>query len=195
MRRKVLWSGVLLLVFVPALAALDDKKDPAPPKEQYDTLLKEYQTAQKDFSKAYQAAKTDEERRKAIEQMPNPQKLAPRFLEIAEKNPKDPVAVDALVWVVTNGRGGKEVEQAVDLPGKDHVSSPRLGPLCQSLSRSPTPGAEKLLRAILEKNPDKDVQGMACFALAQNLKYRSEQAQRGKMPGADQLAKQAEELF
>ena len=195
MCRRTLWSGALLLVFVPALVALDDKKEPGTPKEQYNALLKEYQKAQTDFSKSYREAKTDEERRKAIEQMPNPQKFASRFLAIAAKNPKDPVAFDALVWVVMNARGGKDVDQAIAQLATDHITNPRLGQVCMSLARATSPEAEKLLRAVLEKNPDKNVQGQACLALAQNLKYQAEMAQRVKRPDAEQLLQQAEKLF
>jgi len=48
------------------------------------------------FSKAYTEAMTDEERKKVIANSPW-DKFAPRFLELAQKYPKEPVAVDALV--------------------------------------------------------------------------------------------------
>jgi hypothetical protein len=49
------------------------------------------------FSKAYMEAMTDEVRKKVIANSPWG-KFAPRFLELAQKYPKEPVAVDALVW-------------------------------------------------------------------------------------------------
>src|SRR5262249_53072965 len=103
MDRMVRATLVLVLALPVVSAALAGQDRPATPTEQYKALLKEYQEAQDAFSKAYLAAKTDEERKKLLaEKSPPLDKLAPRFLEIAEKHPKDPVAVDALFWVVGN---------------------------------------------------------------------------------------------
>jgi hypothetical protein len=197
MRRKVLWSGALLLAFVPASGALDNPQPDkaATPKEQYDAILKEYAQKQTEFMKSYQQAKTDEERRKLLESRPSPEPYAKQFLEIGEKNPKDAVAVDALLWVVQNLPRGKEADQAIALLAQDHVASPKVGQLAMLLGQLQTPSAERLLRAVLEKNPDRSAQGQACLALAQVLKGQAELNQRRKMPGADQLLKQAEEFF
>src|SRR5262245_37379094 len=67
---------------------------PATPAGQYQVLLKEYQAASQDI---FSRAKTDEERNKTLG---NVAKFSPRFLELAEKYPKDPIALDALVHVV-----------------------------------------------------------------------------------------------
>jgi hypothetical protein len=173
-------AGVLvLLLAVPALADQDQPKDkPATPAEQYKALLKEYQDAEQAFQKAYQEAKTDAERQKAFEdKYPQPQKFAPRFLELAEKSPKDPVAVDALVWVVTNrfGRtGGKDgpVAKAFALLGRDHIASEKLGQVCESLAYGSDKQSETFLRTLLDKSPHRDVQGQACLVLGQLLNGR-----------------------
>src|SRR5207249_1911719 len=107
---------LVLLLALPALADEDKPKDkPMTPEEQYKALLKEQQDAMKAYQEAFQKATTAEEKRKVREEMmPRPEKAAPKFLELAEKNPKDPVAVDALVWVVSNdrGAGGKDSPRA-----------------------------------------------------------------------------------
>src|SRR5712692_8126583 len=89
-------GGMLILVFGLSVAAAQDpgKGEPAKPAEQYKALLKEYQAASQDL---YSRAKTDEERNKLL---PSADKFPLRFLELAEKNPKDPIALDALVQVV-----------------------------------------------------------------------------------------------
>jgi hypothetical protein len=173
-------AGVLaLLLAVPALADQDQRKDePATPAEQYRALLKEYQDAQEAFQKAYQEAKTDAERETAFhDKSPQPQKFAPKFLELAEKNPKDPVAVDALIWVATNhmrGTGGKDspLARALALLARDHIASDKLGQVCQSLAYAFDKSSETFLRTLLEKSPHKDVQGQACLVLGQLLKGR-----------------------
>ncbi|HXG09531.1 MAG TPA: hypothetical protein VNK04_07055 [Gemmataceae bacterium] len=195
MCRRTLWSGALLLVFVPALVALDDKKEPGTPKQQYDAVMQEYRKVYSEHLNRLRLAKTQEERRQVEEKAPDLQPFAARFLEVAEKNPKDPVAVEALLWITMNAPAGKEVDRAVAVLTTDHLKAPRLATVIAALGRSTAPGSEKLLRAVLEKNPDKNVQGQACLALAQNLKYQAEMAQRVKRPDAEQLLQQAEKLF
>src|SRR5438132_10529991 len=103
-----------MLAFAPALWAEDPPKDkpkeekkPTTPAEQYKALVQEFTKAQQDFFKEYGTLKTDEERRKLVqEKYPQPAKFAPKMMELAEKNPKDPAAIDALVWVVTSARVG-----------------------------------------------------------------------------------------
>src|SRR5262249_10344765 len=124
---------------------------------------------------AYQKAETDEEKEKVFQgKYPQPGKLAPKFLELAEKYPKDPVAFDALAWVVSNvsgTAGGKEGPRAkaVALLARDHVTSEKIGPVCQRLANGYDKEGEGLLRAVLDKNPHSDVQGEACLALGQRL--------------------------
>src|SRR5947209_14670658 len=101
MKRRVLWLVPLLAwAAAPwALAGAEDKPPPdkaATPADQYQALTKEYQSAQQDFFKEYQAAKTPEAKQKVFAaKYPNAQKYAQRFLDLAEKHPKDPAAVDA----------------------------------------------------------------------------------------------------
>ena len=163
---------VVLLLALPAWADDKPKDKPSTPQEQYQALLKEQQGAMQAFSDAYQKAKDDEERNKVIkEKYPT---LAPKFLALAEKNPKDPVAFDALIWVVNNtsiGLGDKDNARAkaVALLLKDHVQSDKLGPVCQRLAQGYDQEGKDLLRGILDKNPSKDVQAEACLALAQHI--------------------------
>jgi hypothetical protein len=173
---------VLLLAW-PALAD-DDKpkdkgKDKQTPAEQVKAIIKEYQDARSDFSKAYQEAKTEEERQKIIkEKYPQPDKFAPRLLAVAEKNPKDPGALDALIWVVTNiYESGKESPRAkaLRLLSADHVQSDKLANVCQALANVVNAEEEEaFLRAVLEKNKNDDVQGEALLALGQRLGQGSE---------------------
>ncbi|MBI4660244.1 MAG: redoxin domain-containing protein [Verrucomicrobia bacterium] len=143
--------------------------------KRYQAVEQEYRTAMEEFSKRYSAAKTDEERQALAKSYPQPQKYSGRFLELAEKFPDDPAALDALVWVVQNARFGPEAEKALATLLAKHLNSEKLGPVCQALQYSPLPNAERTLRQIMEKNPHRDVQGLACFALAQVLRRNSSQ--------------------
>jgi hypothetical protein len=162
----------------PALGADDKpKEEPAKPAEQYKALVKEYDDAMKPFLDVYRAAKTDEERTKILQEKYPGFKLAPRFLELAEKNPKDPVALDALQWVVLNTRvpgGGKNESRTRALALLcDHAASDKVGTLCQMMARgNGDKESEKFLRAVLGTNPKRDLQAQACLALAGCLKER-----------------------
>jgi hypothetical protein len=111
--RRVVGGVLVLLLLAPALWALDDTKNPKKPDtpstaegkspaEQYRMIDSECQKEEQEFWQAYQKA-TPEERKKLQRRGTRPWEYAARMLELAEKHPKDPVAVDALVWAVHHG--------------------------------------------------------------------------------------------
>jgi hypothetical protein len=180
-------GALMLLALGPALQARDEPKDkpkdeksektvdkPKTPAQQYRDLIAEQQKAMQDFRKVYNGAKTPEERQKAVTNYPNPQKYAARMLDIAEKNPKDEAAVDALVWVVQNVAYGTEGTKALSLLTENYVQNKKVGQACLSLTYSQSADAEKLMRSVVEKNPNHDAKGMATLALGQFLKRKSE---------------------
>jgi AhpC/TSA family len=190
--------GVLaLLVLVPTAWARDDAKDkPKPdqkqtPAEEFRSLVKDFATKQQEVRKAYQAAKTDEERNKAFANWPKPQDYTGKVLKLAQDNPKDAFVPEALVWVVQQARFGPEANKALDILLADHAKSEKLKDICQSLRYSGSPQAEKHLRSILEKSPHKDVQGTACLVLGQYLRGQTERPGL-KDDAREKLAKEAE---
>jgi hypothetical protein len=189
--------GVLVLLLAwPALRGDDkavDKDKPPTPKEQYQSLLKETQQAQQDFMKSLRAAKSPNEQQKAIqENTTRTAAFAARFVALAEKAPKDPVALDALTWVVQQSRTAPEKNKALDLLARDHLQSDKLGPLCQNLARAFDSRSEQMLRRILAKNPHKSVQAEASLALAQRRNTEVLFAKRLK--DEPQLAQQLEAI-
>lgn len=195
---RIVANLLVLLLAMPALASQDKtKNEPMTPAEQYMALLKEHSDAMRAFQMAYQKAKTQEERNKVFEEKyPKPDKLAPKMLDLAEKNPKDPVAVDALVWVVTNSnRSGKDSPKAraVVILLRDHVRSNKLVRVCQSLANGFDTEGRDLLHGILDKNPSKDVKAEACLALGQRLS-RTAQIVRA-LKERPELTKQLEQAF
>lgn len=181
-------AGLILLLLAWPAAAGDEKdktqEKPATPAEQYRALIKEFQGGMQAFQKEYSAAKTNEDKQKVFaEKYPQPHKFAPKFLDLAEKNPKDAIAVDALVWIMTNGGGGmpgKDDAQAkaIAVLMRDHVKSEKLGNVCQSLVYRVDKASEQFLRGVLENSPHKEVQGKAILALGQYLKNRRDAIQR-----------------
>jgi len=176
---RIVGGVLLVLLALPALRAADDPKDkPATPAEQYQALLKDFAKAQQEFFKAYGEASDEDKPKLAKEKYPD---FAPKFMEFAEKNAKDAVAVDALIWVANNprsrfsGLGEKDPSsaKALDLLLKNHMDSDKLGTVCQALGFiGSDPSTKAFLSAVLEKSPHKAVQGDACLALAQGPLYR-----------------------
>jgi hypothetical protein len=164
--------------------------DPAPPPgaerqptpaAKYQALVQEYQTARKEFFERYARAQTEKEQHQLLtEKYPKPARFAARFLELAESCCDEP-ALDALGWILTNTEASSlETEtlrnRAVDLLLRDHLQSPKLAVAFPGLENMPYPAAEKLLRAAIEKNPHREVQGHASFSLAQCLKNKADGA-------------------
>ena len=139
--------ALLTLLSVGSTIRADDEPKPAlSPAEQFKVLVDKF------------------------EQDGQPREIAGKFLELARKHPKDPVAVDALVWIVSNVRRGSELSRALPMLTKDHIKSEKLAPICRKLVRRPSLATERLLRGALKRSPHKSVRAQACFHLAAYLK-------------------------
>jgi hypothetical protein len=163
-------GGILLLLLAtPAMQAADDPKEkPATPAEQYRALVKEHSQALQDFFKAYSEASDADKKKLRKEKYPD---FGPRFLELAEKNAKDPIAVDALVWVATNNANGdsdrsKSFPKALDALAKDHIQSDKIGQVCERIGYSSEEGpVSAFLAAVLKNSPHREIQAQACLSL------------------------------
>src|SRR6516162_7040080 len=180
---RIAWRLMVLALAVSALAAAQTNEKPAAPAEQYQALVGAYQDALQTYSEALGKAKTYEERMKVFDEVyPKPEKLAPKFLVLAEKHPQDPAAFDALTWIVVNCvRTPAHIParaKAVAYLSKEYVQSEKVGSMCQNLASGFDEGTASLLTAILDKNPSKDIQSEACLALVQQYGRRSEIAKR-----------------
>jgi hypothetical protein len=168
---------VLVLVLGLSVAAAR-AEGPATPAEQYQALLRQYQAASSSGR-----ALSDEERRQFVSSVYRLRnELALKLVELAEKYPKDPVALDALiqaVWQVNNtlwpvefiGRDDAR-PRAFALLQRDHIRSDKLGPLCQRISSGFCKEYETFLRAVLEKNPHTVVRATASLSLGHFLNNR-----------------------
>jgi hypothetical protein len=190
--------------------------------EQFQALKRDYQAAEQEFLRDVGLASPGDQA-KMLEQHPL-YSFTGRFLEFAEKYPKDPTAVDALLWVGTRARPqhprlAKSWETALDTLEQNHVQSDKLDSLVGNLLQSESPKGETLLRAILKNNPHRKLQGQACLALAQLMnRYASyarffkskegenqieqfkrslgkEVTRRLREADADQLSNEAEQLL
>ncbi len=144
--------SLLLVLLLLSSTNADDKKaaESPSPAEQYRALVDAY------------------------EQDGQPGEYAKRFLQLAEKHPRDPVAVKALIWVLKKRRTRPEAGRALELLTRDHVQGKAVASACPQVERTPSRAAEALLRAVLEKNPHKTTRAQACLHLAGLLKQQAD---------------------
>src|SRR5262249_21632772 len=195
--RHVILRVLPLLFLVPAAWAQDDTKEksnkPSTPAEQLKAIMTEVQKVQQEAGRAYREAKTSEEKQKILDEFrKKPQAFAAPLLELAQKNPRDPVAFDALVWIAINVQTGPDLDRAIATLLKDH--SDKLASLSSEIAASGSPAAEKLLRGVLEKSTDHGAQGAATLALAQLLKGMTDTGELSSEE-ASKRSKEAEALF
>lgn len=163
----------VVLVWLLAWPALGGEDKPPSLRQQYDVLIKLSELAGQEFNKALRDAKTDEEEQKVTKEYEaKTSRIAAEFLALAEKNPKNPVAIDALSQVLAFDVAAHEKKKAVARLLGDYLQSDKIAPICQSLASALDDNSEKALRTLLAKNPHKSVQAEAAFALAQMLSQR-----------------------
>jgi len=154
-----------------------DKKDAKPltPQQQYTQLLKDHSQAMVAQRRAYTQAKKAQERSKILRNNPA-KEFSAKFLELAQEHPETDTGLKAMVWLVRNGRANPLASRsAVRLIEKHHVASPGIGAVISSVGRSGA-NSDSLLRAVMEKNPSKNVKGLACFTLARSMMMRNRRA-------------------
>jgi hypothetical protein len=198
---KHLVGGVLILLLAfTAGQAQDkpkDKEKPKTAKEQLTELRMEFNKAQQAFFQSLNEAKTDEDRQKKMaENAPLLEKVAAKCIEFAEKNAKDDSSIDALLMVISNRflpTDSKAQAKAIDLIGKEHIASKKMGQVAQMLANGFGKRNEELLRTILAKNPHKAIKSDTCLALAQ---FYSQRASIAKQVASNaDLAKRLELFF
>jgi AhpC/TSA family len=177
---------ISVLVLSAGIATQTVWDDTSAPQQQYSAILKAYTPA----SGELRNATTDLERKAAVEKLAT---FSSKFLELAAEYPGDPVALVALRQAVqavgstdsaaqitweTNrahfpsGNTDGSAVRTVTLVLRDHILSEKLGPVIDRMRYGYRLEYETCLRIVLEKNPHRDVQALACLALAQFLNDR-----------------------
>jgi hypothetical protein len=173
--------GVLIILVAQLFMPVQDdsSKTPRPakptgPRGEFEAIVKKYEDALKEYRRAIGAAKTADERKKIDrEKYPLPEKYVAECFAIAEKHPQDPAFVDALAWVVAHSFSSTEKAKAVAWLAKDSSHDTRLAAIADKLAGIPGPATEKILRVILDKNPDRVARGRACFGLARFFRQKA----------------------
>jgi hypothetical protein len=151
----------------------------AGPAEQYQKLSREFNTV----AYAWRQAATDAERQALFARIEG---IPMQLLDLARSHPQDPVALDALAQVVAqeywftaytaHPGWGKDSPQAaaIAILLRDYLTSDKIGEACKRVQYGFRQECEDFLRTVLEKNPHREIQGMACLRLAEFLATRIE---------------------
>jgi thiol-disulfide isomerase/thioredoxin len=170
------------------------------PADAYKALSAEYDRAYKEARTKYKAVKDDgriDEEARNYRAFVHKLELeyAPRFLALAEKSPGDPIAVDALVRAAQLGGGDTpDSEKALDLLQQNHLNSPKISDAITDVTFSTKwAGADKFLRAVIEKSSSREARGLASYWLAYRLRDKAADELSGVE--ADKAASEAESLL
>jgi thiol-disulfide isomerase/thioredoxin len=168
---RTLLLGFLLLAPIAQPPAHAEQKPSATPspdaaalkelKEQFDKEFKNFMTvARQEFEAARQARKTDGFKPSVA--YPGGT-YSPRFLAIAAKAPDAPEALDALTMALITGSDGegKPLDtriKAIQILHDHYTTKPEIKSVLPLLVRFDEPEAQALLREIIAKNPDRELQ-------------------------------------
>jgi len=179
-------GAISVLVLSLTIAADQGRAASITPAEQYEALLMEYRPA----SGALREAKTDLERKAVVQRLGE---YPARFVALAEKYPRDAVALTALrqaiqavsstdsaaqiVWETNEsdfptGYSDDSARQIVALLRRDHLLSDKLSPICDRMRFGYRMEFGEFLNDVLKENPHRDVKAAACLGLAQFLNDR-----------------------
>lgn len=179
--------GVLsVLTLSLSISASESQDKTSTPAKQYTALLREYRPV----SGRMRKATTDQQRKAAVERLAV---YPAKFVELAEKNPQDPIVLTALKQAIqavgstdsaaqiaweTNrsdfpaGVTDDSAGRIVTLLLRDHVKSDKLGPVLDRIRYGYRMEFEKFMSTVLQENPHRNIQGEACLYLAQFLNDR-----------------------
>jgi len=147
------------------------------------------EAAQKVASERYGAELQKIERTEAAQQPATDRFLAElrlnlgAALELASANPDDPVAFDALKFVIRTNRAGPGDGTARALRmilERGYARAPRQGAYLAhvALPLFQYPDAERVLRVVLDGNPNRGDRGAACYWLAHYLSVQAKMVRR-----------------
>jgi len=144
------------------------------PREQFNAIRAEFDKALAVYLKRLQGAASVAEQGKIFrEENPQPA-FAGRFLELARKHPKDPVAYGGLSWIVQTSEFGpaaaKPYADAIALLATHHADHKDNEMLLERMASSPFVSSGQFLQAVFEKHPSPAVRGRAGFQWALFLK-------------------------
>jgi hypothetical protein len=136
-------------------------------QQSFEELEAEFEKSYDAWYERYREAASRDERTRIAREKPTAGFVS-RFFELAEANPGSEDAFRALGWVVEKAERS-ECDDALVVLERDFLEHEGLGDVCSAL-RTPSGVADMFLRGVRKKSPHEQVQAVATYALAQQLK-------------------------
>jgi thiol-disulfide isomerase/thioredoxin len=148
-----------LAVGFTAAAIAQEPKRLFDPKTKLGELFKKHEDKQDELAKKFAEDSAKETKR-----------LVDAMLAILKESPEEPGAIEAVMFVLTNGELDEAEETAVAavVTGK-LLKSEKLAPLCATLAQLDSDRAKQLLKTIATESPHASVKGPALYYLAHRL--------------------------
>jgi hypothetical protein len=175
-------------------ARAQDEKEPPSPQKRYTALQKEFSAKQRELVPLINKAKGDERQQLVQKYLDVGNDFAEKFYKLAEEAPKDPVAVNALVWVLQNGVGSPVAAKAAARLVEDYPDNPAVGRALQSLANSRNPKAADALKPFLAKSTKAGLKAAAALGLGRLLANQTDSL-GDKLAEADKVAAEAEKYL
>jgi hypothetical protein len=194
-RLAALTAAIVLAWAAPAQEPASRKAESLPltPQELIGQIEEELRAAQSAFFKQYRELKSDDEKTKLYEEKyPKPDKWFPKLYEVAKADPKGEGAALVLLWIVAHGGRGDGASEALEILARDHIEGKGVADLADVLVYSASPKADALLKALEEKNPNRDVKGRAVYARAQRMRNHP---QAGSEKDVEQILERVRKEF
>lgn len=164
---------LVITAFLSVLAVEDSPKvPPGTPAEQVAAIQASLDAARAEYIRKFEKATTTAERDRLVKEAPLPDPYAEKMLQVAEKHPRDPAAVTALLWVVGNTPAG--ADNSLNAKAKtrllrDFATSDQLAAFAVALAWSANAADEEDLRQLLNRNQVDQVRAAVTYALARQL--------------------------
>jgi thiol-disulfide isomerase/thioredoxin len=174
--RRICAGVVGLVLLAPPWSVADPPAAAKSVKDQVEEVGRAFQKEMGDLQKQFQEAKTRDEKDKLRDKALN--QVAPdyakKMMAIAAAHPKDPAAVDALVFVCAAPGSAHSplVPDALKLLLDNHAGCDQLGAVCQAVQNRED--GEKLIRSVRAKATDKVAKLQAGFFLAETLREKDD---------------------
>lgn len=188
---KALTAVAVLITITPTGAGVADDEGPAPARDiparqadggptdrqgtgepevrrEFKALVAEAGDASERYGPGIRRLKKEEQKKayKAANWPPE-KAVVGRMLSLARRHPEDPIAFDALAWLTVLAYNTAESDAAAEEVARRYGRDRRLWLISQETRRGViSPARGTLLRAVLERNPDRATRGRACLDLA-----------------------------
>jgi hypothetical protein len=168
-----------LASFIAAVAWADDEPKKDAPKslpDQIAAIKKAHQEREKKF---YDDLRTYRDDMKKIGELNDEyhkftRKQADELIAVIKKHGKEPAAFDGVLVLLSDLRYPLD-DELVQLVQKHHLADAKMGQLCFELRyRTTEAWAQKLIEAVAERHPQKEVRGQAVYALGEYHRYRAQ---------------------